>query len=361
MDQPKDDAHGDGSRVGAAFLDALAGNPVQRVPVWFMRQAGRSLPEYRALRGVGSILDALRQPDLAAEITMQPVRRYGVDAAILYSDIIVPVHAAGFGMDIVPGRGPVAEHPFRESADLARLSRFSADEDCDYVASTVKLVAAESPVPLIGLAGAPFTVASYLIEGEPSRSFVRTKQLMHQEPGLFHALCARLVDMTVDFLSMQAGAGAQALQIFDSWVGALSEREYRRFVLPHMKEIFSRTTELDLPVILFGTNTNHLLEALRETGSRAIGLDHRTEIPEAVDRLGVGTAVQGNLDPTICLCSYDVVEEEARAVLEESRAASAYVFNLGHGVFPETDPGKLAGLVEFVHEQGLAIRQAEGR
>ncbi|MDA8374636.1 MAG: uroporphyrinogen decarboxylase [Actinomycetota bacterium] len=358
MDQPKV-AHADEAGAGAPFLDALAGHPTEQVPVWFMRQAGRSLPEYRALRGAGSILEALRHPDLAAEITLQPVRRYGVDAAILYSDIIVPVHAAGFGMDIVPGRGPVAEHPFRESADLARLSRFSAAEDCEYVASTVKLVAAESPVPLIGLAGAPFTVASYLIEGEPSRSFVRTKQLMHQEPGLFGALCERLVAMTVDFLAMQAGAGAQALQIFDSWVGALSEREYRRFVLPHMKEILARTSELGLPAILFGTNTNHLLGTLAETGARAIGLDFRTAIPVAVQRLGEATAVQGNLDPTICLCSYDVLEREARAVLEESRAARAYVFNLGHGVLPETDPGKLAALVEFVHDQGTAIRRDE--
>ena len=357
--QQLNDADRAGSGNAAPFLHALAGRPTERVPVWFMRQAGRSLPEYRALRGSGSILDALREPRLAAEITLQPVRRYGVDAAILYSDIIVPVHAAGFGMDIVPGRGPVAEHPFRESADLERLGRFSAAEDCDYVASTIKLVVGESQVPLIGLAGAPFTVASYLIEGEPSRTFVRTKQLMHQEPALFAALCSRLVEMTVDFLALQAEAGVQALQIFDSWVGALSEREYRRFVLPHMKEIFARTAQLGVPVILFGTNTSHLLPTLGETGARAIGLDHRTRIPDAAERLGDGIALQGNLDPTICLCSYDVIESEARAVLEESRAARAYVFNLGHGVLPETDPGKLTALAEFVHDQGMAIRKSE--
>ena len=326
-----------------------------------MRQAGRSLPEYRALRGSGSILQAIEDPVVASEITLQPVRRYGVDGAVLFSDIVVPYHLAGFGIDVVPGRGPVVAHPVRTRADVERL-RPPTVEELAPVSQAATLALRElsaTKTPLIGFAGAPFTVASYLIEGEPSRSFVRTKQLMHQEPGLFGALCERLVAMTVDFLAMQAGAGAQALQIFDSWVGALSEREYRRFVLPHMKEILARTSELGLPAILFGTNTNHLLGTLAETGARAIGLDFRTAIPVAVQRLGEATAVQGNLDPTICLCSYDVLEREARAVLEESRAARAYVFNLGHGVLPETDPGKLTALVEFVHDQGTAIRRDE--
>ena len=340
------------------FLMALAKKPTTRVPVWFMRQAGRSLPEYRALRPDGSILEAIKDPQLAAELTLQPVRRYGVDAAVLYSDIIVPSHAAGFGIDIIPGQGPVAEAPFSESRDLARLANFSAEQNCSYVADAIGILKGELQVPLIGFAGAPFTVASYLIEGRPTRSFTRTKQMMHEAPELFGALMARLAEMTVDFLKMQANAGVDALQLFDSWVGALSPREYRKYVFPHVKEIMEEIAQLGLPSIHFGVNTSDLLELIAATGTAAIGLDFRTEISAAQRRLGPGVAFQGNLDPTICLCSTDVILDEARQTLVDSAPAPGYVFNLGHGVLPQTDPEKLQALVEFVHAKGSAIRAA---
>ena len=341
----------------APLLLALKGAQTERVPVWFMRQAGRSLPEYRALRPDGSILEAVKQPGLAAEITMQPVRRYGVDAAILYSDIVVPVHAAGFGIDIAPGRGPVAESPFSCRADLNRLAHFDAHSDCAYVAETVRLVRAESDVPLIGFAGAPFTVASYLIEGGPSRSFVKTKQMMYADPALFDALLARLAEMTVDFLSIQVEAGAQAIQLFDSWVGSLSRREFARFVLPHLKSIFARLDGMGVPTILFGTDTDHLLELMGQAEPDAIGLDHRSEIGDANRRLGGRVALQGNLDPVICLTEPSVIAEATRSVLRDSASARGYVFNLGHGVLPETDPTKLRSLVELVHSEGTEIRR----
>ncbi len=322
-----------------------------------MRQAGRSLPEYRALRPDGSILEAVKNPELAAELTIQPVQRYGVDAAVLYSDIIVPVHAAGFGVDIVPGQGPVTSQPFREVADLSRLEHFDADEDCAYVAKTVQLLKGELQVPLIGFAGAPFTVASYLIEGQPTRNFIRTKKMMHDEPDLFGALLARLAEITIDFLGMQVRAGADALQLFDSWVGALSPREYRRYVFPHVKTIFDAIGTFGVPGIHFGVNTSDLLESIAATGTKAIGLDFRTELSLAQRRLGPDMVLQGNLDPTVCLCGEETVLSEARQVLVDSASTRGYIFNLGHGVLPETDPQRLLALVDFVHAEGNAIRQ----
>ena len=338
------------------FLEALNLRVPSRVPVWFMRQAGRSLPEYRAIRGTGSILDAVKDPELAAEITMQPVRRYDVDAAILYSDIIVPVHAAGFGIDIVPGRGPVTDNPFRQMRDLERISNFSAPDNCRYVAQAIEIASAKLDVPLIGFAGAPFTVASYLIEGGPSRSFIKTKQMMHNEPLLFGALLDRLAQITIDFLVMQIKSGVNAIQIFDSWIGALSPREYRKFILVHMKAIFSELTKFGVPMIHFGVNTSDLLELLAQSGASAVGLDFRSEITTASKRLGPNVALQGNLDPIVALCDIDVIKEQARATLVDSAPAPGYIFNLGHGVLPETEPDKLAELVEFVHLQGNAIR-----
>jgi uroporphyrinogen decarboxylase len=316
-----------------------------------MRQAGRSLPEYRAIRGSGSILDAIAQPELAAEITLQPVRRYGVDAAILYSDIVVPVHAIGFGVDVVPGVGPVVSAPFRTKDDLARLRPLEPEQDTPYVLETVRLLAAELPpsVALIGFAGAPFTVASYLIEGRPSRTYASTKALMHGDTGLWDALLERLADVALASLRSQVAAGAQAVQVFDSWAGALSPRDYAEFVLPHTRRIFSGLADLDVPRIHFGVGTGELLGLMAEAGADVVGVDWRVPLSEAWSRVGPDKAVQGNLDPAVCLAPWDVVEKETRRVLADAGGRPGHVFNLGHGVLPETDPDTLARIVEVVH------------
>jgi len=343
----------------SAFLRACRGlprrpgTPADRVPVWFMRQAGRSLPEYRALRGEGTILDAIAKPDLAAEITLQPVRRYGVDAAILYSDIVVPVSAIGFGVDVAPGTGPVVERPFASSTDLARLRPLEPELDTPYVLETVRILCGELDVPLIGFAGAPFTVASYLVEGRPSRTYARTKALMHGDPSLWHALMERLADVATCSLRSQIEAGASAVQLFDSWVGDLSPADYREFVQPHTARIFDRVADLDVPRIHFGVNTGELLGCIAETGPEVVGVDWRIPLDDAGTRLGRDAAVQGNLDPALCLGPWSVVEPEVRRVLAEgARHPGGHVFNLGHGVLPETDPSILERIVEVVHAEG---------
>src|SRR5262245_20762567 len=270
------------------FLAAAVGGVPRHVPVWFMRQAGRSLPEYRQVRGDGSILDAIKQPDLAAEITLQPVRRYGVDAAVLYSDIVVPSHAVGFGIDVAPGTGPVAASPLRSDADLARL-RPLAPDDVGYVAAAVELVAAELPpdVPVLAFAGAPFTVASYLIEGRPSREYRHTKAMMRTDEALWHCVMERLADSAISFLDVQLSHGAGAFQLFDSWAGTLSRVDYERFVLPHSRRVFGELAvrHPDAPGIHFGIGCDHLIEPMHAAGPRVIGLDWRTSISEARRRL----------------------------------------------------------------------------
>ena len=339
----------------APFLRAcrgLPGGPGDRVPVWFMRQAGRSLPEYRAVRGSGSILDAISDPELSAEITLQPVRRYGVDAAILYSDIVVPVHAIGFGVDVVPGVGPVVSEPFRGAADLDRVRPLDPEADTPYVLETVRILARELTVPLIGFAGAPFTVASYLIEGRPSRTYGLTKALMHGDPGLWHQLMERLVDLAVVSLRSQVGAGAQALQVFDSWAGALSPPVYQQFVLPHSRRLFAEVADLDVPRIHFGVGTGELLGLMAAAGADVVGVDWRVPIDVARTRVPEHVALQGNLDPAVCLAPWKVVEEATRDVLTRNAGHPGHVFNLGHGVLPEIDPAILEQVVELVHAEG---------
>jgi uroporphyrinogen decarboxylase len=338
-------------RVPAAspFLDACAGERPARIPVWFMRQAGRSLPEYRALRTSGSILDVLRHPDLSAEITLQPVRRYGVDAAILYSDIVVPIAAIGFGVEVRPGVGPVIDRPFAAAADLDRIRPLEPDVDVPWVAETVRLLARELTVPLIGFGGAPFTLASYLIEGGPSRNYAKTKAFMWAEPVLWGRLLERLADLTVASLRAQVAAGASALQLFDSWAGALSPDDYRRFVLPATRSVFERVADLDVPRIHFGVTTGELLDQMAGSGTEVIGVDWRVPLDRAVARVGPDAVVQGNLDPAMCLAPWPVVAAGARAVVAAGRAARAHVFNLGHGVLPETDPTILERLVALLH------------
>ncbi len=336
------------------FLRSCRAEPVDRVPVWFMRQAGRSLPEYRALRGTGSILEAIADPALACEVTLQPVRRYGVDAAILFSDIVVPYHAIGFGVDVVPGRGPVIAQPFRTARDLERLRDLS-DADIAHVTATVDLVVAElaaSDTPLIGFAGAPFTVASYLIEGAPTRDFALIKSLMHADPVLFDRLLDRLVAITVAFLRAQVAHGARALQLFDSWAGALTRDEYRRFALPATQRVLDAVADLGVPTILFGVGTGELLTLMTAAGSTVLGIDWHVDLDEG--RRRAAKPVQGNLDPARCLGGIDLGVTAAREVLGRAGREAGYIFNLGHGVLPATDPAVLEAVVRVVHDEGRA-------
>jgi len=334
---------------GSAFVRACRREPVAYTPVWFMRQAGRSLPEYRAVReGVG-MLESCSRPDLVTEITLQPVRRHRVDAAILFSDIVVPLRAVGVDLDIVPGTGPVVAEPVRTTADLARLRPLDPG-DVPYVSEAVTALVAElGPTPLIGFAGAPFTLASYLVEGGPSRNHLRTKALMYGEPATWHALCERLAAITTEFLRVQASAGASAVQLFDSWAGVLSEADYRRYVMPHSARVLAGLEDLGVPRIHFGVGTGELLAAMGEAGADVVGVDWRVPLDAATRRVGPGRALQGNLDPAALFAGPAVLEREVTRVLAEGRAAPGHVFNLGHGVLPETDPDVLTRVVELVH------------
>lgn len=338
----------------SAFLDACWGIAGSRhVPVWFMRQAGRSLPEYRAIRGIGSILDAIKQPALATEITLQPVRRYGVDAAILYSDIVVPVHAIGFGVDVAPGVGPVVDQPLTSARDLDRLRPLEATSDVPYVIETVRNLVRELHVPLIGFAGAPFTVASYLIEGRPSRTYAKTKALMRSEPTVWFALMDRLADLAIAFLDAQLDAGAQAVQLFDSWAGALHPTDYLRHAFPASSKVFAHVQARGVPTIHFGVHTGGLLTLMRDAGADVVGIDWRTHLDHARELLGDDVTLQGNLDPAIVLAPWDVVAAETRDVLARNNGHPRHIFNLGHGVLPETDPSILERVVELVHREGI--------
>jgi uroporphyrinogen decarboxylase len=350
----------------APFLQAANGQLGTHTPVWFMRQAGRSLPEYRERRGEGSILEAIKQPDLAAELTLQPVRRYGVDAAVLYSDIIVPAHAVGFGLDVAPGTGPVCETPLRDAADLRRLRPLDAEADTPYVLRTVQILAGELPesVPLLAFAGAPFTVASYLVEGRPSRTYEHTKALMHTDPTLWHQLMERLVQHAVASISSQLDHGARAFQLFDSWAGALSRADYDTFVLPHSAAVFAALAagHPDVPGIHFGIGCDHLLESMHSAGSRVLGLDWRTSIADARRRMGADLVVQGNLDPALALAGTEVAVTAVDAVLADNivfaenagpdgQRHPGHIFNLGHGVQPNTDPAVLQAVVDRVKQR----------
>jgi uroporphyrinogen decarboxylase len=340
---------------GSAFLAAARGETPDRLPVWFMRQAGRSLPEYRELRQGTGMLESCLTPDLACEITLQPVRRYGVDAAILFSDIVVPLKVAGVGVDIVAGTGPVIDAPVRTDADVAALPRLDP-EGVDPVAQAVRQLVGElGDTPLIGFAGAPFTLASYLVEGGPSRNHERTKALMHAEPATWHALLDHLADLTLTFLRAQVDAGVDAVQLFDSWAGALSERDYRALVMPHSAKVLAGLADAGIPRVHFGVGTGELLTAMGEAGADVVGVDWRVPLDEARTRVGPDHAVQGNLDPALCVgAPWAVVEAATRQVLADAAAdgsGTGHVFNLGHGVLPETDIGILAEVVELVHAE----------
>jgi uroporphyrinogen decarboxylase len=329
------------------FLEACRNQTPKHTPVWFMRQAGRSLPEYRSIRGTGSILEAIAQPELVVEITLQPVRRYGVDAAIFYSDIMVPLWASGFGVDIKPGVGPVVAEPFRGADDLHRIREFDAAADTPFVIESVKALVAELDVPLIGFAGAPFTLASYLIEGGPSKNYAKTKALMHADPDLWQTLTFKLADMSAASLRSQIDNGCSAVQLFDSWAGSLSKRDYERYALPATQRVFDAIAGTTVPRIHFGVGTGELLSSMAKTSADVIGIDWRVPLDEARKRVN-GKAVQGNLDPAICLAPWEVIAAEVDRILLEG-GGSGHIFNLGHGVLPELDPDVLARIVERVH------------
>jgi uroporphyrinogen decarboxylase len=318
-----------------------------------MRQAGRSLPEYRALRTDRKMLDALTNPDLITEITLQPVRRYDVDAAILFSDIIVPLRAIGIGIDIRPGVGPVVDRPVRTAADVAKLRPLVA-ADVPYVTKSVAdLVGELGGKPIIGFAGGPFTLASYLVEGGRSKNFERTKALLYGAPELWADLMNRLTDITIGFLQAQIAAGASAIQLFDSWAGALSLDDYRASVLPYSRRVFAALADTGVPRIHFGVGTGELLGAMGSAGADVVGVDWRVPLDEAVSRVEPGKALQGNLDPVVLLAPWDEIERRTRQVLDRGRTAEGHIFNLGHGVLPETDPDVLARLTELVHTESV--------
>jgi uroporphyrinogen decarboxylase len=332
------------------LVQAARRESVPRPPVWFMRQAGRSLPEYRAVRAEIPMLEACRRPDLVCEVTLQPVRRHGVDAAILFSDIVVPLAAAGVDLEIRPGVGPVVAKPIRSLDDVTAMRVLHADE-VGFIAEAVRLLVRElGSTPLIGFAGAPFTLASYLIEGGPSRNHERTKALMYGAPEVWHSLCERLAATTLEFLRVQVRAGVSAVQLFDSWAGALSEADYRRYVLPHSTSVLGGLADAGIPKIHFGVGTGELLVAMGEAGADVVGVDWRTPLDVASARLGPSYAVQGNLDPCTLLAPWDVVETEVRRVVREGAAAPGHIFNLGHGVLPETDPDMLTRVVALIHD-----------
>ena len=332
------------------FLRACRREPVSATPVWFMRQAGRSLPEYRAVRDRLSMLKACTTADVITELTLQPRRRFAVDAAILFSDIVVPLRAVGLDIDIEPGIGPVIDKPFRGAEDLSRL-RALEPGDVPYITDAVRALVAElGPTPLIGFAGAPFTLASYLIEGGPSKNHERTRALMYGNPAMWHALLDRLAGITAAFLRVQVDAGAAAVQLFDSWVGVLSPDDYLSAVLPHSRRIFDAVAGLGVPRIHFGVGTGELLRLMGEAGADVVGVDWRVGLDEAARRVEAGKALQGNLDPAVLLAPWAVIEQRVRQVLAQGRVAEGHVFTLGHGVLPQTDPGALARVTDLVHE-----------
>jgi len=316
-----------------------------------MRQAGRSLPEYRRVREGIPMLASCRRADLVTEITLQPVRRYGVDAAILFSDIVLPLQAIGIDLDIVPGVGPVIAAPMRRAQDVTAIRALEPDDLPEVRQAVAQLVGELGPVPLIGFAGAPFTLASYLVEGGPSRNHEHTKALMYGDPATWDALMSRLADLSLSSLREQVAAGASAVQLFDSWVGALSAADYEQRVMPYSQRVLAGLADLDVPRVHFGVNTGELLSLMGAAGADVVGVDFRVPLAQAAQRVGAGRALQGNLDPAVLFAPWPVIAEQVRHVMESGRLLDGHVFNLGHGVLPDTDPDALARVVDLVHEE----------
>ena len=331
------------------FLDAAQGKPVDRTPVWFMRQAGRSLPEYRKLRERYSLTDIVAEPDLCAEVTLQPVRTLGVDAAVMFADIMLPLRGMGVGVDLVEDVGPVIARPIRDVAGVAALREVGGEEAAPDVIAAVRRVVAESPVPVIAFCGAPFTLASYLIEGRPSRDFTKVKAFMYTQAEAFDELLGKLARTMAAYLRAQVAAGASAVQVFDSWVGALALEDYEASVAPHTRTIFDELASTGVPRVHFGTNTAGLLEAIARTGPDVVSLDWRVPLDGGWERVGLERGVQGNLEPAVLLGPPELVVERTREVLRRAAGRPGHIFNLGHGVLPETPVANLQLVVETVH------------
>jgi uroporphyrinogen decarboxylase len=332
------------------FLRACKGEAVERVPVWYMRQAGRYDPDYRKIKEKYSLLEICRQPELAAEVTLMPIRKLGVDAAILYSDIMNPVASIGIDFDIVKDIGPVIHNPVRGAADVKRLKPIDVEADLSHVLETIRILDRELEVPLITFAGAPFTLASYIIEGRPTKSYIRTKALMYGDPQTWHLLMGKLADMAATYLRAHIASGAKAVQLFDSWVGSLAPHDFREYVLPHIESIFAALSDLDVPKIYFpGVSSGELLPHLTGLQANVIGLDWRVPLAEGRRRLGGRFAIQGNLDPYVLTAPSEVIHEHARRLLDEGMREPGYIFNLGHGLFPEASLDKLKELTDFIH------------
>ena len=333
------------------FLRACRREPVDMTPVWFMRQAGRYMASYRAIRDHHTLLDICRNPELAAQVTLQPVKEIEVDAAILFSDLLLPLEPMGIPFDFVKGEGPVIDPPVRTVARIDSLRRFDPREALAHVLDTIRLLRTQLDVPLIGFAGAPFTLASYAIEGGPSSNYARTKALMYGEPEAWHRLADTFASIVADYLAAQIEAGAQAVQVFDSWVGALSASDYREFVLPHTQKIFATVQPLGVPSLHFGTGTTTILAEMREAGGDVIGLDWRIPLDEGWAEVGDDRAVQGNLDPTLLLGPVERMLRGAHDVLQRAGGRPGHIFNLGHGILPSTDLEHVRTLAHFVHHQ----------
>ncbi|WP_027893850.1 uroporphyrinogen decarboxylase [Calidithermus chliarophilus] len=335
------------------FLKAARLEPTDATPVWFMRQAGRYMPEYRALRAKTTMLGAIQDPALAAEITLQPIHAFDLDAAILFNDILTPLIGMGLELDFVEGKGPVIGNAIASLADVERLMTPSAAEAMPYTAQAIRLVTAELDgrgLPLIGFVGAPFTLASYAVEGGGSRNYEKTKRLMYHQPEAWAGLMDKLVHVLEDYLLFQAQAGCAALQVFDSWAGALSPRDYARFVAPYNARLIAAAKESGVPVIYFSTGTGTLLRAISALGSDVVGVDWRIGLDEAWAQIGHDRAIQGNLEPLLLQAPWEELERQARAVLEEAAGRAGHIFNLGHGILPQTPPDNVARLADFVHE-----------
>ncbi|WP_099362414.1 uroporphyrinogen decarboxylase [Fredinandcohnia onubensis] len=332
------------------LLRAARGEKTEHVPVWYMRQAGRSQPEYRKIKEKYGLFEITHQPELCAYVTRLPVEQYDVDAAILYKDIMSPLPALGVDVEIKAGVGPVISNPIRSVKDVEKLGEIHPEEDVPYVLDTIKLLTTEQlSVPLIGFAGAPFTLASYMIEGGPSKNYNKTKAFMYAQPDAWFALMDKLAEMTITYVKSQIAAGAKAVQIFDSWVGALNVADYRHFIKPVMHRIFTALREENVPLIMFGVGASHLALEWHDLPLDVVGLDWRLPIMKARE-LGITKAVQGNLDPAILLAPWEVIEERAKEILDQGMQQPGYIFNLGHGVFPDVNPETLKRLTTFIHE-----------
>jgi uroporphyrinogen decarboxylase len=335
-------------KIDETFLKACRREPVSHIPVWFMRQAGRYQPEYREIRKKYSLLDICRHPDICTEVTLLPVNQLGVDAAILFSDITLPLEPMGVDFDIVEGTGPVIHNPIVTMADVERLRLFEGAESLPYVGDTIKQLVLALKVPLIGFVGAPFTLASYMIEGGPSKNFYKTKLFMYHQPDAWHKLMDKLAVAMADYLAFQVSCGAQAVQVFDSWVGNLSQEDYREYVYPHMQKMFHMLAPLNVPLIHFGVVSGHLLEMMKDCGSTVVGLDWRVRIDESWKTLNYDVAVQGNLDPAAILAPWPVLEKKCRHILEQIDRPG-FIFNLGHGIMPQADMDVLKRITDYVH------------